>query len=108
VPVTILAQTPESWTDPAPMPWLEILGIFAGIPAGLFLLIIVSVLAPSMIKGGGYRPGLSWWAAPEWFGARPEDPRQAQPAVESTVESTGGSGEQAEEQAVTGGVGARW
>jgi hypothetical protein len=106
----ILAQTPESWTDPAPMPWLEVLGIFAGIPAALFLLIIVSVLAPSMVKGGGYRPGLSWWAAPEWFGARPEDPRPASRAAESSELAVDRADrtEKADEPATTGGVGARW
>lgn len=93
--VMILAQTPESWTQPEPMPWLEVLGVFVGVPALLFLLIIVAVSAPSMIKRGGYRPGLSWWAAPEWFGTRPED---ASADAESRTE----------EPVVTGGVGARW
>lgn len=102
----ILAQTPESWTDPEPMPWLETLGIFVGVPAAMFLLIILAVLAPSMIKGAGYRPGLSWWAPPQWFGTPPEESVQAE--ADPATQSAAGTTERSGERSVTGGVGARW
>jgi hypothetical protein len=72
--------------------WQTLL-IFAGIPAGIFALIVVLVSAPSTARGPRYRPGLGWWAAPVWFNG-PED---ADSAVRSATPTTGG-----------GGASARW
>ena len=62
------AETPTTWPDPDPMSTLEALLIFVGIPLGLGLVIALLVMAPSVAKGPRYRPGLAWWADPEWFG----------------------------------------
>ena len=50
-----------------PLGAIETLLVFVGAPVGLFLLIAVLVLAPSMSRGPRYRPGVGWWAAPIWF-----------------------------------------
>lgn len=46
---------------------LETLGIFAGIPVALFLIITLLVVAPSWARDARYRPGLPWTADPVWF-----------------------------------------
>lgn len=90
--------TPDTWSSEPPMSMLETLGIFVGLPVGLFIVIAVLVAAPSWVRGSSYKPGLSWWAAPQWFGARPESAsEQATPA---------GSADESEQS--RGGVGARW
>ena len=72
---------------------LQTLAIFVGIPALLFVIIVLLVSAPSMARGPRYRPGLGWWAAPVWFNG-PED---ADAAVRGATPTTGG-----------GGASARW
>jgi len=63
--------------------------IFVGIPLGLFLLISLLVLAPSIMRGG-YKPSLGWWAEPVWFGG-PADPYRALDSVRETHEGGGAS-----------------
>ncbi|MQA86645.1 MAG: hypothetical protein GEV03_18925 [Streptosporangiales bacterium] len=46
---------------------LQAIGIFAGIPIGLFLLISLLVAVPSWARDARYRPGLPWDAEPVWF-----------------------------------------
>jgi hypothetical protein len=42
---------------------------YIGIPAAVFTVIALLVIAPGIAKGNRYRPHtLSWWAAPVWFG----------------------------------------
>lgn len=65
------ADTPASWPDPPPMSKLEALLIFAGIPLAVLVIIALLVMAPSVARGPRYRPGLSWWADPEWFNGPP-------------------------------------
>ena len=72
---------------------IETLLIFVGIPAALFVAIVVLVSAPSMARGPRYRPGLGWWAAPVWFNG----PDDADGAVRRATATTGG-----------GGASARW
>ena len=72
---------------------LQTLLIFVGIPAALFVAIVVLVSAPSMARGPRYRPGLGWWAAPVWFNG----PDDADGAVRRATATTGG-----------GGASARW
>ncbi|MGH3455299.1 MAG: DUF5130 family protein [Nocardioidaceae bacterium] len=64
------ADTPVSWPDAEPMSTLEALLVFVGIPAGLFALIALLVVAPSLARGPRYRPGVTWLAPSEQFGAR--------------------------------------
>jgi hypothetical protein len=99
-----LAETPDTWTKPAPTPWLETLGIFVGIPALLFVLIVLMVLAPSMVRRGGSQAGLTWWSAPQWFGQRPAE---ATPGETAQLEA-GAAPEQEPARTERGGVGARW
>jgi len=99
-----------------------VIGVFVGIPVGLFVLIILLVMAPDMIRSAR-QPGLSWSGDSEWFGVRPavEADRAAEKdtaAVEgSTAESpsTSVSAPGEERKAVgtsqpvePGGAGGRW
>jgi hypothetical protein len=70
---------------------LETILIYVGIPAALFLIITLLVLAPSMARGPRYRPGLGWWAAPVWFNG----PDNADAAVRSASPSTEAGGSSA-------------
>lgn len=72
---------------------LETVLWFVALPALLFAVIAVLVLAPGTARGPRYRPGLGWWASPVWFGG-PEDPDAA---VRAAVPTSGG-----------GGASARW
>jgi len=75
------AETPATWPEPDPMSTLEALLIFGGIPLALFVLIALLVMAPSVAKGPRYRPGLPWWADPEWFGGPRADEGESRPAL---------------------------
>ncbi len=92
VPGIALAETPSSWTENGPMPWVEVIGIYVGIPVGLFLLIAVLVIAPSLVRGSGYRPGLSWWSEPLWFGPAPKQPVTAEAETAAAAKQRGGAG----------------
>jgi len=71
---------------------LETLLWFVAVPAGLFVLISLLVIAPSAARGPRYRPGSSWWAAPVWFGGPQEaDPDAAVAAAQPTGERGGAS-----------------
>lgn len=72
---------------------LETLFWFVGIPLALFLGITLLVVAPGLVRGPRYRPGVGWWAAPVWF----DGPDDADTAVRDAVALTGG-----------GGASARW
>ena len=72
---------------------IETLLIFVGIPAALFLTIVILVNASARARGPRYRPGLGWWAAPIWFNG----PDDADAAVRTATATTGG-----------GGASARW
>lgn len=82
------ADTPITWPEPEPMSKLNALLLFVGVPAGLFVLIALLVMAPSVAKGPRYRPGLSWWATPEWFNGPATPDGEERPALER---GTGGS-----------------
>jgi hypothetical protein len=69
---------------------LQTLLIYAGIPAALFLVITLLVLAPGMARGPRYRPGLGWWAAPVWFNG-PADADSAVHGAVPTIEAGGSS-----------------
>lgn len=68
------ADTPESWPENDPMSTMDVLLVFVGIPAGLFVLIALLVMAPSVARGPRYRPGVTWLAQSEQFGAQSAAP----------------------------------
>jgi hypothetical protein len=70
---------------------IEALLIYVGVPALLFLVIALLVMAPSMARGPRYRPGLGWWAAPVWFNG----PDDADAAVRRATPTTDGGGSSA-------------
>ena len=98
------AETPATWPDPDPMSTLEALLIFVGIPLGLSLLIALLVMAPSVAKGPRYRPGLAWWAQPEWFGGPAAEAGDGHPALERGVAAPAVSGGDSDK----GGASASW
>ncbi len=106
------ADTPTTWEKPPAMSTLEALLIFVGIPAGLFVVIALLVMAPSVAKGPRYRPGLSWWADPEWFNG-PDGEGEERPALErGTSDPVGATAvsqlELSDATVHEGGAGARW
>jgi hypothetical protein len=100
---------------------LEVIGIFVGIPVGLFVAITLLVMAPGLIRGARQQPGLSWSGRPEWFGAHPEQAGQlaadADPASSDRLEvgSEGASEEEGSGPVLEGspstergGAGGQW
>lgn len=51
------------------MSTLDVLLVFVGIPLLVIAAVSLLVYAPSWVKGPRYRPGQSWDASAEWFGA---------------------------------------
>ncbi|HEY6740505.1 MAG TPA: hypothetical protein VI076_16805 [Actinopolymorphaceae bacterium] len=94
----VLAETPATWTEPEPMTWLEVVGIYVGIPVGLFVLISVLAVAGSWTRGASSRSELALRSAPQWFGAQPTE-------GEAGTRPSEGDDDTGEEK---GGVGARW
>ncbi|MBS2534163.1 hypothetical protein KGQ20_15435 [Catenulispora sp. NF23] len=98
----------DAGDDPGPgMSAVATILVYIGIPAAIFCVIALLVLAPSIARGNRYRPHqLSWWAAPVWFGG-PRDERgdTADRALTGTSlkELTAYSEAQTE-----GGASARW
>jgi hypothetical protein len=89
-----LAANVDDGQDPGPgLSVLQTVLIFVGIPALLFVVITLLVMAPSMARGPRYRPGLGWWAAPVWFNG----PHDADIAVRTATPTAEG-----------GGASARW
>jgi hypothetical protein len=74
------------------MSLLNILLLFVGIPLLLTALIVVLVYAPSTARGPRYRPGLSWWAEPEWFDGPQEGLRALDTSQQPVAEVGAGSG----------------
>ena len=71
--------------------------IFGVLPLALFAIIALLVMLPSLAKGPRYRPGLSWWASPVWFGG-PSDPDALSAERLAQIRPSEG----------TGGTRARW
>jgi hypothetical protein len=86
------AQVPQGWSDPKPVNGLHALLVLGGIPLGLFVLITLLVLAPSLARGE--RLGTSS-PSNEWFGG----PRTGTDELEAAD-----SGREIE----TGGASGRW
>lgn len=90
---TYAANTDDGQEPGGGLSVVQTLLIFVGIPAGIFVAIVILVSAPSMARGPRYRPGLGWWAAPVWFNG----PDDADTAVRTATATVGG-----------GGASARW
>ena len=71
---------------------LETLGLLVGVPLLLIAIITLAVMAPSLARGPRYRPGLSWWAEPEWFGGPQDGLRQLDESPPQRQERVAGGG----------------
>jgi hypothetical protein len=100
----VLAQTRDDGDNPGrQLTALENLLLYVVAPLGLFLLIAFLVMAPSIVRGPRYRPGLSWWAEPVWFGG----PRRG-PSHEPAVGDPAAAVSVIEPTHDGGGASARW
>lgn len=100
VPLLVVLATPalavyrDDGDDPGPaLSYLNTLLIFGVLPLAMFAIIALLVMLPSLAKGPRYRPGLSWWASPVWFGgpADPDAVSSERLAETRPVEGTGGT-----------------
>jgi hypothetical protein len=73
------------------MPILDVIGVYIGIPLGLFLLITAFVVGPGMLRRPRYRPGRPWQHDPVWF-AGPARPESALRAATPGPQTGGGVG----------------
>lgn len=83
------------------MSTLEAILLFVGVPALIFVVVTLLVMAPSLAKGPRYRLGQEWEAQPEWFGLDLE----SSSADDSRRLTTG---EPPQEDLDQGGASARW
>jgi hypothetical protein len=66
--------------------------IYVGIPLAIIGLIWFLVSIPYMVHAPRYRPGLSWWAKPVWFGGPAEgDGAEVDPLAPATRDGGGTS-----------------
>jgi hypothetical protein len=76
VAIPVLAAVPAQASDKEGGGWGlglgPTLGIFVGIPLGLFLLSVLLGTLPELLRGPRYRPGRDWNYPPVWFGGPPE------------------------------------
>jgi hypothetical protein len=100
---TAFATAPDTWEEPASVPFLNAFVVFVAIPLGLFLLITLLVCIPFMRKGEGYQPGQVWRSEPEWFGG----PRRGIEAVDQTAPASVGAGDSGA-AADRGGASGHW
>jgi hypothetical protein len=82
---------------------VETLGLLIGIPVLIIVVIWLLVYATNRPSGERYRPGLSWWAAPEWFNG----PGSAEPVSTDEQQETTAELAAAPVEGV-GGARARW
>jgi hypothetical protein len=97
-----LALPPEDWPNPPEMSTLHAILLFVGVPALIFVVITLLVLAPSLARGPRYRPGQDWDAQPEWLSGGEIEP----PATPGNRQLTAGEATDIEPE--QGGASARW
>ena len=61
------AEVPEGWSDPDQVSVLHALLVFAGIPVLLFVVIVVLVYIPALVRGERATPGAGA-RENQWFG----------------------------------------
>jgi hypothetical protein len=92
-----LAAPVDAGAEPGePLTLVETLLLFVGAPIGLFVLISLLAMAPSLVRSGR-SSSLGWWSEPLWFGG----PDKAELPAGEPAESASGS-------AAGGGASARW
>ena len=87
-----VADVPEDWSNPDPVSPLHALLVLGAVPLTLFLLIVLAVYLPAMMRGERLAPGASPVES-QWFGG----PRGGTHELEARE----GAGE-------TGGASGRW
>lgn len=91
-----LAAPVDAGAEPGqPLTLVETLLLFVGAPLGLFVLISLFVVAPSVIRGG--RQTSPGDAEPLWFGGPNRTEREEEPTTEAAGQPSAG-----------GGASARW
>lgn len=118
---TLLAAPPDAGAEPGPpLSMVETLLLYVGAPVGLFVLISLLTVAPSIVRSGRGTFG-GWLSEPVWFGG-PSDPHAsaAPPERAGAVESAHASapasatgqatatGPAAASEQAGGGASARW
>jgi hypothetical protein len=91
---------------PEPTSTLHVLLLLGALPAAIAAVIVLLVLAPSIARGPRYRPGLSWWAPPEWIGGPPDGLAELDAGDEPQLAIGPGAEEEGEHS--RGGASASW
>jgi len=86
-----LGDVPSGWEEPEPVPLLRVLLVYVFAPLGLFLLVALLTVTPSLVRGE--RPGVG---TPEdqWFGGPRGGTRELESGAGGTSKvgtSTGGA-----------------
>lgn len=83
------ADVPEGWSDPDPVDRLEALLLLAGGPLLLFLLILLAVYVPAMVRGERLLPDHGAGEA-QWIGG-PRQGTKELPAADDADSKAGGA-----------------
>jgi hypothetical protein len=99
LPAVALADAPAAWEDAPHVSGFEFLLVLLLIPTGLFLVISLLTVLPSMISDRGYEPGQSWRSEAEWFGGPRKGVEAADDLSDKQVEAA---------EADRGGTSGQW
>lgn len=86
------AEVPEGWSDPDPVSGMHALLVLGGMPLLLFVLIVLAVYVPALVRGERVAPGAAT-RDDQWFGG----PRSGTHELKSGSDTDG-----------TGGASGRW
>lgn len=82
------AETPEGWSEPTEVGFLDLLLVIGAIPLGIAVLIGLAVYLPALARGENVKPGGE--NADEWFGGPRTGP--AELSAGDAGRTGGGSG----------------
>ena len=79
------AEVPEGWSDPDPVSGMHALLVLGGMPLLLFVLIVLAVYVPAMVRGEKLTPGPAE-PSTTWFGGPRQGSRElAEPDDETSA-----------------------
>jgi len=94
-----VADVPDGWSHPEPVPVLHFLLLFVGIPLLITLGILVAIYVPGVVRGESVAPAGAR-SDDQWFGGR-RDTAQLETSSATSADAPDGDSD-------TGGAGGTW
>ena len=85
-----IADVPDGWSDPDPVDVSDALLLLAGVPVLLFVLIVLAVYVPALVRGEKVAPGAAQ-IDDEWFGGPRSGTAELTSSTPAEERETGGA-----------------